>query len=115
MVLVNLGLAIICFAGQCYPALIGARTPIGEYQLDHRSTPKYGYGGDVLMFKETETEVYSIHRVITFNPTQRRVERLTGEVPPNLRIISDGCINVMPEVYEKLVDCCSDDQLTIKE
>ena len=115
MVIVNLATALICFAGNCYPALIGANTPIGEYTIEQRATSSPGYGGDVLMFKEDDKMVYAVHRVITFNASQRRIERLQLELPARARIITDGCINVMPEVYEKLVDCCSTETLLIKE
>ena len=115
MVFVDLAAAVICFAGSCYPALIGANTPVGEYQIEQRATSSPGYGGDVLMFKEDVHMVYAVHRVITFNQRQRRIERLQLDLPAQARIITDGCINVMPEVYDKLVDCCVNDQLTIKE
>ena len=63
MVLVELGAALICFLGGCYPALIGADTPPGNYQIEWRATDAKGYGGDVLQFKETERYVYAIHSV----------------------------------------------------
>ena len=112
MVTISLGAALICFAGHCYPALVGANTPAGEYQLVRREVNHSGYGGDLLQFKEDEKEVFAIHRVITFNPAQRRIERLRGGSPA-WRTITDGCVNVEPEVYEALVNCCANETLTI--
>jgi hypothetical protein len=114
MVTVQLGLAIICFAQSCFSALIGQNTPIGEFQIEHKETSAFGYGGDILLFKETDNSVFAIHRVINFNIEQRRLERLQSD--SNLdRKITDGCINVMPDVYEELVKCCNSDTLIIKE
>jgi hypothetical protein len=114
LVLVDLALATICFAGQCYPALVGPDTPRGQFQLTHAQTPLPGYGGDVLMFKEDSKYIYAIHRVWTLNPKQRRLERLQSGDPYQRQTITMGCINIMPSVYELLVDCCSNQQLTIK-
>ncbi len=113
MVIVNLITATICFANSCYPALIGTHTPKGEFQIHQLITEQRGYGGDVLQFKETSTEWYAIHRVYLLNPTQHRMDRLmSGNVGD--RTITNGCINVMPDVYEKLKSCCSNDTLLIK-
>lgn len=112
MVLVDLSAALICFLGSCYPALIGTSTPVGEYRLEQRSTDVSGYGGDLLVFREAETSVFAIHRVITFNPAQQRLQRLQSNKARD-RIITDGCINVAPEVYSQLVDCCSNQTLVI--
>lgn len=118
-VLVNIALATICFTYQgtneCHPVLVGQKTPTptGEYVLQQRLTSSPGYGGDVLQFLETETEVFAIHRVWLLNPKQNRAARLKS---PNVkdRFITNGCINVEPEVYEKLKDCCSNSKLIIK-
>ena len=118
-VIVTIALATICFTyrgeEECHPILLGKgiSTPVGEYTLRKRITNDVGYGGDVLQFHETPTEVYAIHRVWLLNPAQKRTERLKS---PNVkdRFISSGCINVEPEVYEKLIDCCTSERLIIK-
>ncbi len=118
-VIVDLALATICFtyngAEECHPVLLGKNTPTpkGEFVLKQRYTQDPGYGGDVLQFHETKDEVYAIHRVWLLNPKQKRMERLKS---PNIQdhFISGGCINVEPEVYKKLVDCCSSGELIIK-
>jgi hypothetical protein len=118
-VIVNLALATICFAyngvDECYPVLLGKNppTPSGQYTLIRRMTRDPGYGGDVLQFHETPTEVYAIHRVWLLSPNQKRMERLRSDKVQD-RFISSGCINVDPAVYEKLLDCCSSGQLIIK-
>lgn len=112
MVLVNLTAATICFLGQCYPALVGKNTPVGEFQLTPRITQKAGYGGDVLQFLEKEYSVYAIHRVYLLNPAQRRAERLKSDDPAD-RLITNGCINIDPKVYDKLMECCSHSTLTV--
>jgi len=88
-------------------------TPTGQYTLIKRITHDPGYGGDVLQFHETKDSVYAIHRVWLLKPEQKRMERLKS---PDVKdhFISSGCINVEPEVYDKLVDCCSSGQLIIK-
>jgi hypothetical protein len=113
MVIVDLTLAVICFSGTCHPALIGKDTPTGVFQLQQRLTDSLGYGGDVLQFKETTTEVFAIHRVWTLSPKEHRVSRLTSGGPEE-RVITHGCVNVMPAVYEELVSCCSSDILLVR-
>lgn len=118
-ILVSIALASICFnykgTEECHPVLLGKNnaTPVGEYSLRRYSTKASGYGGDILQFKETKTEIWAIHRVWLLKPAQHRMERLRGNNIQD-RYISSGCINVEPEVYTKLVDCCSNDHLTIK-
>ncbi|MBC7501247.1 MAG: murein L,D-transpeptidase [Herminiimonas sp.] len=113
MIVVNLALASICFSGTCYPALVGANTPVGMFSLSQQQIQTVGYGGDILVYKENQHYLWAIHRVYTLNPKERRVERLTANHVAQRRDITNGCINVMPEVYQKLVDCCSKDVLII--
>ena len=113
MVLVDLATATICFLNQCYPALVGAETPTGQFRLEQVRTKEPGYGGDVMLFKEIQTSVFAIHRVWLFKPQQNRLERLvSGKVSDRLAATL-GCINVMPEVYDKLLDCCNGQLLTV--
>jgi hypothetical protein len=118
-ILVTLSLATICFTykgnNECHPALVGknASTPVGEYTVARKRTKAPGYGGDILQFHETRDDVYAIHRVWLLKPEQRRMQRLKGNIIDD-RYVSAGCINVEPEVYTKLIDCCSNDRLTIK-
>ncbi|RJF92144.1 murein L,D-transpeptidase [Noviherbaspirillum saxi] len=113
MVVVNLALASICFAGNCFPALVGDNTPAGTFSLSHQQIPDPGYGGDILVYKENRRYLWAIHRVYTLNPAERRMERLKSAQADARRSITNGCINVMPDVYQKLVDCCSRDVLVI--
>lgn len=112
-VIVDLGMALICFAGQCHPALVGWATPKGEYQLTQYTTNKPGYGGDLLVFELGEDYAFAIHRVVDVR-VQKRRELLASSTAQARRNITGGCINIAPEVYEQLVDCCSDATLTIK-
>jgi len=114
MVVVDLALATICFLGQCYPALVGQGTPRGEFELIQRLTQDQGYGGDVLQFLETDAAVFAIHRVWLLNPKQKRAQRLASSDIKQRTFITNGCINVTPEVYKKLVDCCSNSTLIVK-
>lgn len=77
--------------------------------LNQRITESPGYGGDVLQFKETADSVYAIHRVFLLNQKEKRAERLKSAKVAD-RNITKGCINVSPEVYSRLVDCCSRNQ-----
>jgi len=118
-VIVTLALATICFTSnisqECYPVLLGKNipTPVGEYKLTQRITSDPGYGGDVIQFLETDDMVYAIHRVWLLKPEQNRLQRLKS-INIKDHFISSGCINVYPEVYEKLKNCCLDSTLIIK-
>lgn len=113
MVLVDLATATICFLNQCYPALVGPQTPTGQFRLEQVRTKEAGYGGDVILFNETQTSVFAIHRVWLLKPQQNRLQRLTsGKVSERVGTTL-GCINVMPEVYDKLLDCCNRQLLTV--
>jgi hypothetical protein len=100
--LVLLSSAVICLSGRCYPVLVGRDTPPGVFPITKRLVLAPGYGGDVLEFKETEDSVYAIHRVWLLNPAQHREERLKSPNAADRRNITGGCINVTPEVYDKL-------------
>jgi len=87
---------------------------VGEYKIVKYKTQAAGYGGDILVFKEDRTSVWAVHRVYTRNPKQRRLERLASGDPNQRRSITDGCINIMPDVYQKLVDCCAGQTMVVK-
>jgi hypothetical protein len=113
MVIVNLAAASICFLGSCYPALVGQSTPVGTFSLSQQETPEPGYGGDLLVYQENAKYLWAIHRVYTLNPKEHRLERLHSAQPSLRRSVTNGCVNVLPEVYQRLVDCCSKDVLVI--
>lgn len=100
--LVLLSSAVICLSGKCYPALVGRDTPTGVYKITKRLVVSPGYGGDVLQFKETDKYVYAIHRVWLLNPSQHRAERLKSSNVADRVNVTGGCINVSPDVYDKL-------------
>lgn len=102
MVTVLLTAALICFNDECYPALVGKNTPIGNYTLVQKLTTKPGYGGDILQYHETKDTVLAIHRLYLLNPKQQREKRIQSNNPKD-RVITAGCINVTPEVYKQLV------------
>jgi hypothetical protein len=112
-VFVDVAAAIICFAATCHPVLVGAGTPLGEFQLTHYSTSARGYGGDLLSFKETSDQLYAIHRVIDV-PGQQRLDRLKSPSVKRRNKITGGCINVEPAVYDELVKCCYGSKLVIR-
>jgi len=111
-VVVNVTTALICFTGQCYPALVGDRTPLGEYTLKQYRTPIPAYGGDVLAFKETNTLVFAVHRVINVKGQNRLVRIKSPNIQDRVHV-TNGCINVEPEVYQKLMDCCSQSKIKL--
>jgi len=111
-VVVDLSLSVICFLSTCYPALVGKDTPKGEFTLQPFSTEQRGYGGDLLVFKETEHAVFAIHRLIEVQG-QDRVSRINSDIP-EMRIITNGCVNVTPQVYDSLSACCAGSRVTIK-
>lgn len=112
MVFVKLLAATICFAGNCYPALIGYNTPIGTFHMELRSTPFPGYGGDIIVFAETERNAIAIHRLWLLKPEQKREKRIVSKRVED-HYITNGCINVEPDVYKKLIDCCINQDLFI--
>ena len=115
-IIVDLALATICFtyngAEECHPILYGKDTPLGNFTLTHMLTNQPGYGGDILKFDESSRYIFAIHRVYTLNAQQRRLARLKSKSTSD-NVISAGCINVENEVYNKLIDCCRMENLTI--
>jgi len=110
--------AKICFiprgweATHCFNALVGKNTPRGEFSLKRYRTPIAAYGGDILVFKENEKSVWAIHRVISV-PGQNRLKRIQSDKAKHRTVVTHGCINVMPDVYELIVDCCSNSKIKI--
>lgn len=102
IVTVYLSAAMICFAGQCSNALVGVKTPQGNFPLVQVKTDQPGYGGDVLAFAQDRSGLYAIHRVWLLSPAQRRAQRLQSSRASDRVGITGGCINVAPEVYERL-------------
>lgn len=94
--------ALLCTSMQCWPVLIGTATPVGEYSLQQRLTDDPGYGGDVLQFHETQNSVFAIHRVWTLRANETRSKRLKNP-NPLARVITKGCVNVDPAVYDYLI------------
>lgn len=95
--------ALLCTAAQCFSALVGVNTPgPGTYTLVQRLTQDPGYGGDVLQFHETKTLAFSIHRTWNLRPSEKREQRLRSP-DPKTRVITKGCVNVDPTVYNDLV------------
>lgn len=114
-VVVSLSLATACFSGACYPALIGKQTPVGTFQLQQARITAPGYGGDVLLYgKRRDGVALAVHRVYLGNPRERRLDRLASANPDTRRGITGGCINLMPEVYQKLVTCCANASILIE-
>lgn len=112
-VIVDLAAAVICFAFTCHPVLIGKDTPRGEYHLTQYAIRDPRYGGDLLVFKHDRRDVYAIHRVFEVKG-QNRLSRIKNADPKQRADITAGCINVTPEVYKQLVDCCSSSKVVIK-
>ena len=118
MVSIGILASTICFSvggiEECHPILAGRNTPVGTFSMVRMSTRKKGYGGDILVFKETETVLFAIHRLYTLNPKQKRKQRLSSKTTKD-NIITDGCVNVDPSVYNRLVECCSSEPLNIRK
>lgn len=95
--------ALLCFDGFCHPALVGKETPIGIFHVKLEKTMQPGYDGNVLVFDETKTRAYAIHRVWLLIPSEHRQERLQSGIVSQRRNVTMGCINVEPNVYNKLI------------
>lgn len=107
---VFLATAQLCFGVHCYPVLVGDDTPTGQFALHRRYVQANGYGGDVLQFDETSSDIMAIHRVWLGRPAEHRAERLASGDVLQRRSVTHGCINVDPAVYEQIVGA---DTLTI--
>ena len=102
-VIVDTAKAELCFADdkQCHPVLIGKTTPKGTFPMTIMATKKSGYGGEVIGFKEERDFLFALHRVWLGKPSERRMERIASPLVAD-RIMTNGCINVTDNVYEKL-------------
>ena len=87
---------------------------IGEVKLSeippkYRTTPAgrfvaslgYNYQGKDILWVDYDNAI-SLHRVVTHNPKERRLERLTSPTPQDNRI-SFGCINVPVQFFNEIV------------
>ncbi len=102
------------------PALLGVARGddsipgIGDRKLsdmrpEERTTPAgrfvaslgYNFNGKDILWVDYDGAV-SLHRVITTNPTERRLQRLATPTPLDNRI-SYGCINVPAKFYDNVV------------
>ncbi len=102
-VIVDTAKAELCFETRqdCHPVLIGKATPKGRFEMHIYQTSKAGYGGDVIGFKEDKGFLFALHRVWTLKPSERRLERIASSVVAD-RVITNGCINVTNDVYDRL-------------
>ena len=101
---VFLASAQLCFNNQCYPVLVGKDTPTGVFPLHRRYVQTGGYGGDVMQFAETSSDVLAIHRVWLGRPAEHRAQRLASGDKSQRRLVTHGCINVDSAVYDRIVD-----------
>lgn len=107
MVEVFLSEALLCVLGQCYPVLVGERTPVGHYTLQHVELQYDGKSERVLMFApDRPGRVLAIHKL----PNKAREILLTEQSKAK---VTAGCINVSTEVFDYLVECCSDQELIV--
>ena len=82
---------------------------LSDIRPEERTTPAgrfvaslgYNFYGKDVLWVDYDTAV-SLHRVITTNPTERRLERLATPTPLDNRI-SYGCINVPAKFYNNVV------------
>lgn len=102
-VILFLSAAMLCFGGQCHPALVGQNTPTGSYTVVKGSITAPGYpSGKFASFARLPSGVpLGIHPTYTNDPAQHREWRLHHD-DPELRVISNGCINVDEVVYDQL-------------
>jgi hypothetical protein len=105
MVEVLLAKSLICFMGICSPALVGERTPVGTFQIEHVVLKD---GQDVLMFAPSKPgRIFAIHRP----PSPKRAALLAAGAKPPVTL---GCVNVSEQTFVQLRACCSKHTLTIR-
>lgn len=106
---VNLSAALLCVGINCYNVLIGSDktpTPVGTFEIEKKLTSAPFYGGSILVFKENEEFAWSIHKVWVGEPSEKREWRIQ-QSDPNVRKISNGCINVSNSLYNYLEKYCA--------
>lgn len=101
VLILSLSLATLCADQTCHPVLVGASTPVGEFTLTHYSVDVPGYGGDVLGFAVRNGRLLAVHRVLP-SPSDHRAGRLSARTSMR-KDVTDGCVNVSPDVYDELV------------
>src|SRR6185369_13613029 len=94
------------------PVLLGSGIgdkPIAQVLPEERTTPAGRFVAEIGMNMRGEDVVWvdydaavSMHRVLTSNPAERRLERLASPSVEDNRI-SYGCINLPRDFYEKVV------------
>jgi hypothetical protein len=97
MLILYLSTMLLCLGIECWPALAGVDTLPGTYPLTLMPVEEPEYRGDVLAYRETDTIIYSIHRTY---PGREKMYTLPDE---KRRRITNGCINIEPNVYDRLV------------
>ena len=102
-----LSAALLCTPTECFPALSGRDTPLGTFAIQRRFVASRGYGGDVLQFHDDGRAIFAIHRAWLGKPSERRLERLASPDPNDRRHVTNGCVNVMPDVYDRLTEARS--------
>ena len=100
---VFLASALLCIGNDCHPALVGKATPVGRFGMVQRQVAAKGYGGDVMQFGDSPRGIFAIHRVWLGRSAEQRAERLAGDNAARRRMVTNGCINVTPAVYEAIV------------
>lgn len=99
MVEIFLSKALICFSAVCYPALVGPRTPVGEFQMQVVPVTPPQYRGHVIKFADDPSNkrfMFAIHRP----PSPARHALLHRAKRPAVTL---GCVNIPHEVYDALV------------
>lgn len=83
--------------------------PIAQVLPEERTTPAGRFVAEIGMNARGEDVVWvdydaavSMHRVLTTNPSERRLQRLASPLPRERRI-SYGCINLPRDFYENVV------------
>lgn len=101
--------ALLCIAGVgCYPVLTGETTFVGTYQLQHVILENDGVQSPVLAYAPSgKNRVQAIHPSISVRRDRLLEKNATDKV-------TLGCINVQHEVFDYLIDCCSNSIVIIK-
>lgn len=76
----------------------GTETPVGIYVLERAYSTRLGK--NMLVFRKDDDGVYAIHPTVEVKG-QNREARLNSATPDDNRI-SNGCINIPQEAFDKL-------------
>ena len=89
---------------ECVPVLIGKEstpTPVGVFQPRLVKSGDINYGPDVLLFHESDTAYYLIHRPWKGSKVSKTYRKNLLKKDVEARKMSNGCVNIDEKFFDK--------------